>query len=121
MSTCLCHRTRERLSTYIFDTMKLKVIFLLNCESSKYIAKLFSLSILSISPRAINIELQSFEFPLVSLTRPLFRKWSVVANSGIYLFPTAWGKYFLSKQNSPEYVSVPAVQPYKSKTHANYV
>ena len=31
--------------TYIFDTMTLKVIFLLNCESSKYIAKLFSLSI----------------------------------------------------------------------------
>ena len=35
----------ERLSTYIFDTTQLKVIFLLNCESSKYIAKLFSLSI----------------------------------------------------------------------------
>ena len=45
MSTCLCHRPRERLSTYIFDTKKLKVLFLLNCESSKYIAKLFSLSI----------------------------------------------------------------------------
>ena len=27
--------------------MKLKVLFLLNCESSKYIAKFFSLSILS--------------------------------------------------------------------------
>ena len=27
--------------------MKLKVLFLLNCESSKYIAKIFSLSILS--------------------------------------------------------------------------
>ena len=38
-------RTRERLSTYSFDTMKLKVLFFLNCESSKYIAKLFSLSI----------------------------------------------------------------------------
>ena len=38
-------RTRERLSTYSFDTMKLKVLFLLNCESSKYIAKLFYLSI----------------------------------------------------------------------------
>ena len=33
------------MSTNIFDTMKLKVLFLLNCESSKYIAKLFSLSI----------------------------------------------------------------------------
>ena len=33
------------MSTYINDTMKFKVIFLLNCESSKYIAKLFSLSI----------------------------------------------------------------------------
>ena len=31
--------------TYIFDTMKLKVLFLLNCEYSKYNAKLFSLSI----------------------------------------------------------------------------
>ena len=29
------------------------------------------------------------------------------------LFPTAWSKYFLSKPNSPEYVSVLAVQPYK--------
>ena len=45
MSTCECHRIRERLSTYIFDTMKLKVLFLFNCESSKNIAKLFSLSI----------------------------------------------------------------------------
>ena len=34
------------MSTYIFDTMKLKVLFLLNCESPEYIAKLFSLSIL---------------------------------------------------------------------------
>ena len=45
ISTCKCRRSRERLSTYIFETMKLKVLFLLNCESSKYIAKLFSLSI----------------------------------------------------------------------------
>ena len=47
MPTCLFHRILERLSTYIFDTMKLKVLFLLNCESPKYIAKLFSLSIVS--------------------------------------------------------------------------
>ena len=33
------------MSTYIFDTMIVKVLFLLNCESLKYIAKLFSLSI----------------------------------------------------------------------------
>ena len=33
--------------------MKLKVLFLLNCESSKYIAKLFSLSIYAQSPRRI--------------------------------------------------------------------
>ena len=29
------------MSTNIFDVMKLKVLFLLNCESSKYIAKLY--------------------------------------------------------------------------------
>ena len=46
MSTCLCHRIRERLSTYIFDNMIFEVLFCLNCESSKYIAKLFSLSII---------------------------------------------------------------------------
>ena len=45
MSICKCYRTRERLSRYINDTMNFKVIFVLNCESSKYIAKLFSLSI----------------------------------------------------------------------------
>ena len=33
------------MTTYIFGTMELKVLFHLNCESSKYIAKLFSLSI----------------------------------------------------------------------------
>ena len=33
------------MSTYTFDTMKLKVLFYLICESSKYIAKYFSLSI----------------------------------------------------------------------------
>ena len=49
MSTCKCHRTRVPLSTYIFDIMKLKILFLLNCESPKYIAKLFSLSIYTIS------------------------------------------------------------------------
>ena len=37
MSTCKCHRTRER-----FDIMKLKVLFLLNCESSKYMLNFFS-------------------------------------------------------------------------------
>ena len=40
----LCE-TPKRLSTYIFDIMKLKILFLLNCESPKYIAKLFSLTI----------------------------------------------------------------------------
>ena len=35
ISTCECHRTCERLSTYIFDNMKIKVLFLLNCESPK--------------------------------------------------------------------------------------
>ena len=45
MLTCQCFRTRERLSTYIFDTMRLKVQYRLNCELSKAIAKLFSLSI----------------------------------------------------------------------------
>ena len=45
MSTCQCHRTREGLSTYIFDSINLKVLSLLNCEPSKYIAKIFSLSI----------------------------------------------------------------------------
>ena len=39
------YTSHERLSTYIFDIMKLKILFLLNCESPKYIAKLFSLSI----------------------------------------------------------------------------
>ena len=32
----------------MFDIMRLKDLFLLNCESSKYIAKLFSLSIYTI-------------------------------------------------------------------------
>ena len=40
-----CQPAIERLSTNIFDTMKLKVLFLLNYESPKYIAKLFSLII----------------------------------------------------------------------------
>ena len=39
------HHTRERLSTNIFDIMKLKILFHLNCDSPKYIAKLISLSI----------------------------------------------------------------------------
>ena len=33
--------SRERLSTYMFDTLRLKVLFLLNYESLKYIAKFF--------------------------------------------------------------------------------
>ena len=33
-----------------FDTLRLKVIFLLNCESPKYVAKLFSLSMCYIIP-----------------------------------------------------------------------
>ena len=45
MSIGLFHLTPKRLSTYIFGIMKLKILFLLNCESPKYIAKLFSLSI----------------------------------------------------------------------------
>ena len=35
----------KHLSTYIFDIMKLKILLLLNCESPKCIASLFSLSI----------------------------------------------------------------------------
>ena len=38
--------THTRLSTYIVDIVKLKILFLLNGESPKYIAKLFSLSML---------------------------------------------------------------------------
>ena len=45
MSTGQFDRTPKSLSTYIFDIMKLKILYLLNCESSKYIARLFSLSI----------------------------------------------------------------------------
>ena len=45
MSTGYCHRTLKRLSTNIFDTMKLKNLFHLGCDSPKYIAKLISLSI----------------------------------------------------------------------------
>ena len=47
MLTAYFNHTRERLLTYIFDIMKLKIPFLLNGESPKYIAKLFSLSIYS--------------------------------------------------------------------------
>ena len=45
MSTCYFHHTPKRLSTNIFDIMKVKILFLPNSESPKYIAKLFSLSI----------------------------------------------------------------------------
>ena len=45
MSTGYSHRTRKRLSTNSFDIMKLKILFHLNCDSQKYIAKLISLSI----------------------------------------------------------------------------
>ena len=44
MSTGYCHYTRKRLSTNIFDIIKLKILFHLNCDSPKYIAKLFSLN-----------------------------------------------------------------------------
>ena len=38
------HHTRKRLSANIFDIMKLKILFHLNCDSPKHIAKLISLS-----------------------------------------------------------------------------
>ena len=41
MLTGYFHHTRKRLSTYIFDIMKLKILYLLYCEFTKYIAKLF--------------------------------------------------------------------------------
>ena len=43
----------------MFDTMKLKVLFLLNCESSKYIAKLFSLGIYRIVNIRRHIQLKA--------------------------------------------------------------
>ena len=43
MSTGLCHGSRKRLSTYFFDIMKLKILFLLNCESQSILLKLLSL------------------------------------------------------------------------------
>ena len=46
MWTGYCHHTRKRLSTNIFDIMKLKFLFHLNSDSPKYISKLFSLSVL---------------------------------------------------------------------------
>ena len=45
MMTTYCHCTRKDLSTNIFDIMKFKILFQLNCDSPKYIAKLISLSI----------------------------------------------------------------------------
>ena len=45
MSLNQCHRTRKRLSTHIFDIMKLEILIHLNCNSPKYIAKLINLSI----------------------------------------------------------------------------
>ena len=44
MSTGYCHRNGKRLSTNFFDIMKFKILFHLNCDSPKYIAKLISLS-----------------------------------------------------------------------------
>ena len=40
--------------------MKLKVLYLLNCESSKYIAKLFSLSIFNLLPTNLRISFSKF-------------------------------------------------------------
>ena len=42
------------VNIYIFDIMKLKILFLLNRESPKFIAKLISLSIYSDLPRLVS-------------------------------------------------------------------
>jgi len=92
-----CHLTRKRLSSYILDSIRLQIQVLLSCESLKYVAKLFSLSIV---PVQIEVHLLYLAHQFL-WTRPMHRQKKIdPCDLDLYLRPASIRRASLSSGNS---------------------